>query len=147
MVAACWAALLTWKWPAIQAWVNSITPSHVMLASAGVDRKVLLWSMPDGTLQHTLAVDGMVRALAMSPDGSTLARRVSATDYAWYTLGEDLAACAATPEQVVAGWMSSPRTQHCADLSRRRFPVAMCLSREVPRRLVTACHVFCRRQG
>jgi hypothetical protein len=34
-VAACWAALLTWKWPAIQAWVNSLTPSHVMLASAG----------------------------------------------------------------------------------------------------------------
>lgn len=34
-VAACWAALLTWKWPAIQAWVNSITPSHVILASSG----------------------------------------------------------------------------------------------------------------
>jgi hypothetical protein len=32
-VAACWAALLTWKWSAIQAWVNSITPSHVILAS------------------------------------------------------------------------------------------------------------------
>jgi hypothetical protein len=33
-VAACWAAMLTWKWPAIQAWVNSLTPSHVILASA-----------------------------------------------------------------------------------------------------------------
>ena len=33
-VAACWAALLTWKWPAIQAWVNSLKPSHVILASA-----------------------------------------------------------------------------------------------------------------
>ena len=32
-VAACWAALLTWKWPAIQSWANSITPSHVILAS------------------------------------------------------------------------------------------------------------------
>ena len=34
-VAACWAALLTWKWPAIQGWVNALTPSHVVLASAG----------------------------------------------------------------------------------------------------------------
>jgi hypothetical protein len=33
-VAACWAALLTWKWPTVQAWVNSLTPSHVILASA-----------------------------------------------------------------------------------------------------------------
>jgi hypothetical protein len=36
-VAACWAALLTWKWSAVQAWVNSITPSHIMLASAGAE--------------------------------------------------------------------------------------------------------------
>jgi len=34
-VAACWAAVLTWKWPLIQAWANSLTPSHVVLASAG----------------------------------------------------------------------------------------------------------------
>ena len=27
-VAACWAALLTWKWPAIQAWVNSPAFQH-----------------------------------------------------------------------------------------------------------------------
>jgi len=33
-VAACWAALLTWKWPVIQAWVNSIKPTHVILATA-----------------------------------------------------------------------------------------------------------------
>jgi hypothetical protein len=33
-VAACWAALLTFKWPAIQSWVNGLTPSHVILASA-----------------------------------------------------------------------------------------------------------------
>ena len=33
-VAACWAALLTWKWSAIQAWVNSFTPRHVVLISA-----------------------------------------------------------------------------------------------------------------
>jgi hypothetical protein len=37
VVAACWAALLTWKWTAIQGWVNSFTPSHVVLASAGAE--------------------------------------------------------------------------------------------------------------
>jgi hypothetical protein len=36
-VAACWAALLTWKWSAVQAWVNSLTPSHVILASAAAN--------------------------------------------------------------------------------------------------------------
>src|SRR5947209_1627521 len=40
------------------------------------------------------------------PDGSTLAGRVSATAYNWYTLGEDLAAGQTTPEQAVAQWMS-----------------------------------------
>ena len=33
-VAACWAALLTWKWSTIQAWVTSLTPSHMVMASA-----------------------------------------------------------------------------------------------------------------
>ena len=33
-VAACWAALLSWKWSAIQAWVNSLAPTRVVLASA-----------------------------------------------------------------------------------------------------------------
>ncbi|MEK6373414.1 MAG: hypothetical protein AABO58_12045 [Acidobacteriota bacterium] len=33
-VAACWASLLTWKWSAIQAWVTSFTPSHMVMASA-----------------------------------------------------------------------------------------------------------------
>ena len=35
IVAACWAAMLTWKWPAIQNWVNSIKPSQMILASSG----------------------------------------------------------------------------------------------------------------
>jgi uncharacterized protein YkwD len=42
------------------------------------------------------------------PDGSSLARRVSAGGYAWNTLGEDLGAGQKTPEQVVAEWMGSP---------------------------------------
>ncbi len=44
-----------------------------VLASAGVDHQVLLWSMPEGQLQRTLSVNSMVRALAMSPDGKLLA--------------------------------------------------------------------------
>jgi len=41
------------------------------------------------------------------PDGSTTARRIAATGYAWNTLAEDLGAGQKTPEQVVAEWMSS----------------------------------------
>ena len=37
IIAAGWAALLTWKWSAVQAWVNSLAPSHVLLASAGAE--------------------------------------------------------------------------------------------------------------
>ena len=36
-VAACWAALLTWKWSSIQAWVNSLSPGHMIMASAGAE--------------------------------------------------------------------------------------------------------------
>lgn len=35
IIAACWAALLTWKWAALQAWLNSLTPSHFLLGAAG----------------------------------------------------------------------------------------------------------------
>jgi len=30
IIAACWAALLTWKWTAIQVWMESLTPKHFM---------------------------------------------------------------------------------------------------------------------
>lgn len=43
------------------------------LASAAADRKVILWQMPDGQPVHTLEGPGVVRALAMSPDGKVLA--------------------------------------------------------------------------
>jgi hypothetical protein len=33
-VAACWAAMLTWKWAAIQAWVAGLNPSRLVIASA-----------------------------------------------------------------------------------------------------------------
>jgi hypothetical protein len=34
IVAACWAALLTWKWNALQAWIESLTPRHILLGPA-----------------------------------------------------------------------------------------------------------------
>jgi hypothetical protein len=44
-----------------------------VLASASVDQKILLRSVPEGTVLHTLTPESQVRALAMSPDGKTLA--------------------------------------------------------------------------
>ena len=43
------------------------------LASAGIDRKVFLWAMPEGRLVHTLPVSSGVRALNMTADGQLLA--------------------------------------------------------------------------
>jgi WD40 repeat protein len=44
-----------------------------VLASAGADRKLLLWSMPDGQVLHTLTPGSTLRTLAMTPDGRGLA--------------------------------------------------------------------------
>lgn len=41
-VAAGWATLLTWKWSALQAWVNSFTPSHIILGAAGAQTQTSL---------------------------------------------------------------------------------------------------------
>ena len=32
IIAACWAALLTWKWSALQAWADTLRPSQIVLA-------------------------------------------------------------------------------------------------------------------
>ena len=42
IVAACWAALLTWKWSAIRAWVNSFAPGRIIMASAGAQATATL---------------------------------------------------------------------------------------------------------
>jgi WD40 repeat protein len=44
-----------------------------IIASAGVDRKLLLWSATDGKVLQTIATPQLVRALAMSPDGRVVA--------------------------------------------------------------------------
>jgi len=37
VVAGGWAALMTWKWTALAAWVNSFTPAHIIMGAAGAD--------------------------------------------------------------------------------------------------------------
>lgn len=44
-----------------------------LLASAGVDRKILVWNPGESRVVHTLEGGGVVRALAMTPDGKLLA--------------------------------------------------------------------------
>jgi len=34
-VAGGWAALVTWKWSALNAWLNSLKPAHIILGAAG----------------------------------------------------------------------------------------------------------------
>jgi WD40 repeat protein len=44
-----------------------------IMASAGLDRKVLLWSVKEGTTVQSIASPAILRTLAMSPDGKQLA--------------------------------------------------------------------------
>ncbi len=44
-----------------------------ILASAGADKKLILWKMPEGKPQQTLPLENVPWALAMSPDGKLLA--------------------------------------------------------------------------
>ena len=47
-------------------------------------------------------------------DGSTPAQRVSRTGYQWLNVGENIAAGAATADEVVTGWLDSPG--HCKNI-------------------------------
>jgi len=37
VIAACWAALLNWKWVALSAWFRGLTPTHMILHAAGAE--------------------------------------------------------------------------------------------------------------
>ena len=52
-------------------------------------------------------------------DGSRPAERISRENYAWSSVGENLASGVTSPEQVVEGWFRSP--VHCANLMNPRF--------------------------
>lgn len=47
-------------------------------------------------------------------DGSSAADRISAEGYEWSAIGENVAAGQSSPQEVVAGWLSSPG--HCANI-------------------------------
>ena len=40
IVAGGWAALVTWKWSALQAWINSFTPAHIIMGAV-IDENML----------------------------------------------------------------------------------------------------------
>lgn len=42
IVAGGWAALVTLKWSALSAWINSFTPSHIILGAAGAQASASL---------------------------------------------------------------------------------------------------------
>ncbi|MBS7456934.1 CAP domain-containing protein [Coralloluteibacterium stylophorae] len=52
-------------------------------------------------------------------DGSEVGARATRAGYAWRHVGENIAAGQGAPEQVVAGWLSSPG--HCANIMDPQF--------------------------
>jgi len=44
-----------------------------IMASLGIDRKILLWTVKEGTIAQSIAGPAILRTLAMSPDGKLLA--------------------------------------------------------------------------
>jgi uncharacterized protein YkwD len=52
-------------------------------------------------------------------DGSSVADRATRAGYRWRTIGENVATGQATADEVVAGWLASPR--HCANVMSADF--------------------------
>jgi uncharacterized protein YkwD len=52
-------------------------------------------------------------------DGSQVGDRASRAGYAWHRIGENIASGMRTPEEAVAGWVTSPG--HCANLMNPSF--------------------------
>lgn len=65
------------------------------------------WMQANDTLSHT------------GSGGSSIGTRVSATGYAWRTVGENLAAGYDDVAAVIAGWLASP--PHCKNLMNPAF--------------------------
>lgn len=53
--------------------VTALAAKGRYVASAAADRKLILWSLPEGKPEQTLAAPQMIRCLAFSPDGKLLA--------------------------------------------------------------------------
>ncbi|MBI1918529.1 MAG: WD40 repeat domain-containing protein [Planctomycetes bacterium] len=53
------------------------------LVSAGADKRIYIWEMPEGKALYTLTASAVVRALAASPDGKRLASAEEAAVQLW----------------------------------------------------------------
>jgi WD40 repeat protein len=53
--------------------VTAVVSAAGTFASAGVDGKVIVWELPAEKMAHTLTSPAAVRALALTPDGKTVA--------------------------------------------------------------------------
>ena len=42
IVAASWAALLSWKWNALHTWINGLAPTHLILGATGAESTATL---------------------------------------------------------------------------------------------------------
>ena len=54
-------------------WQVAFSPDGQMLAGAGADGVITIWSWPDGAMRRTLRHNGGATGLAFSPDGAHLA--------------------------------------------------------------------------
>jgi WD40 repeat protein len=57
--------------------------SGYRVATAGADRQIAIWELPEGKLIHALSAATIIRALAASPDGKRLASAEDATIHLW----------------------------------------------------------------
>jgi uncharacterized protein YkwD len=85
-------------------------PTAPLVRSAPLQRAAMLHArdlVRLGTLSHR------------GSDGSRPSDRISREDYAWSSVGENLASGVTRPEELVEGWFGSP--VHCANLMNPRF--------------------------
>jgi hypothetical protein len=68
IIAACWAALLTWKSAALQVWINRLSPGHLILNAASANATaslsvtvlfavIVLASATVGVAMHTILAE------------------------------------------------------------------------------------------
>ncbi len=68
IIAACWAALLTWKSSALQIWINHFSPGHMVLGATGAEATrslslgvllavAILGSATVGVAMHTILAE------------------------------------------------------------------------------------------